>query len=317
MKENTFGLKSSKRIFILKTVVVLCLLSFLTYKIAFSSAWISFRVIELVHPSFILVVVILMIFNWGLETLKWQILVKDIEYLSLKSAFKSVLAGLSSGLLTPNRIGNFIGRLAYIKKENHNQATINTLIGNLAQFISTILVGFIAMLFLVSSKFDFNHSNWVLCFSFLFICAGSYVYFKPKVVDFYPLNLLLNKDTKRSIEQIQGANSYNKFKVLMLSIMRYFIFCVQYYLLFQAFGLVISSFLLFGLIAVVFLITTLIPSLLFGKLFVRESVAVFVFSMVSIDVSLILMVSFLLWLINLAIPAVVGSVFWLKQQRYA
>jgi hypothetical protein len=60
---------------------------------------------------------------------------------------------------------------------------------------------------------------------------------------------------------------------------------------------------------------TLIPSLFFGKLVVRESVAVFVFSYVGIETPLILIVAFLLWLINLAIPAGIGGLIWLNQSK--
>jgi uncharacterized membrane protein YbhN (UPF0104 family) len=286
------------------------------YKINSSSPIESLQKVELINPSLIIAVMLLMVFNWGLETKKWQILIQNIEPLSLVNAFKSVLAGLSSGLLTPNRVGNFIGRITYVKREYHNQAIINTLVGNLAQFISTILFGFIGVLFLLWNKFQIENSLLIIILSGIIMSFGCYVYFKPVVVDFYPLNKLLSNKTKLSIEQISSSKPIIKVKVLVLSILRYFVFCIQYLLLFKAFGLLISPFVLLSLIATVFLITTLLPSLLFGKLFIRESVAVFIFSLSYIDVSMTLVVAFLLWLINLAIPSVLGSVFWLKRKDY-
>jgi uncharacterized membrane protein YbhN (UPF0104 family) len=273
--------------------------------------------IELFYPQLIGVVVLLMVLNWGLETKKWQVLMHGVERLSLATAFKSVLAGLSSGLLTPNRIGNFIGRLTYVKREHHNQATINTLVGNLAQFISTILAGVIGVLFLLFFKLQIENSIWILIFSGIFSSFACYIYFKPNVLNTEPFNKLFSRKTKRSIQQINDSKTSIKIKILILSMLRYFVFCLQYYLLFKAFGLDMSSSILLSLIGTVFLITTLVPSLLFGKLFIRESVAVFVFSLANIDLSLILVVAFLLWLINLAIPAIAGSIFWLKQKEYA
>ena len=272
---------------------------------------------KLIDSKLIGLTVLLMIFNWGLETLKWQTLLENVQKLSFLDSFKSVLAGLSSGLLTPNRIGNFIGRLAYIEKENHNKATINTLIGNLAQFISTLLMGLIGLFSLLFLEYNIHNTSWILILSICFSSFGCLIYFKPLILDFFPVNKLFSIKTKQSLLDINNSHISIKTKVLGLSVLRYIVFCSQYFLLFKAFGLEISSILLFSLIATVFLITTLIPSLLFGKLFVRESVAVFIFSLAGINLSLILLVAFLLWFINLAIPAIVGSVFWLKQSQYA
>jgi len=273
--------------------------------------------LQLSHPSLIGLVVMLMVINWGLETKKWQVLLKNVQKLSFFDSFKSVLAGLSSGLLTPNRIGNFIGRLAFIKKKNHNRAIVNTLVGNLAQFISTLLMGGIGFFSLMSFKLNVPNSTWIVLFSVIFSAIGCYIYFKPKVLNFYPLNKLFSDKTKSSIQNINDSNSNFKIKILGLSMMRYFVFSIQYLLVFKAFGLQLPVDVMLSLIATVFLITTVIPSLLFGKLFVRESVAVFIFSLAEIDVSLILVVAFLLWVINLVIPAVIGSFFWLKQKQYA
>jgi len=315
--KNTLSLKSTKSIFLLKSLFVVVLMGYLVYKISTSSILDSIHEIEMIKIELIGFTLLLMMLNWGLETRKWQVLLQNVQKLSFVNAFKSVLAGLSSGLLTPNRIGNFIGRLAYVNKENHNQATVNTLVGNLAQFISTVLMGVIGFSFLLLLKFDIQNNIWICVLSIFFSSLACYVYFKPSVINFAPFNKLFGDQTKLSIQEINDSRTNLKLKVLGLSVVRYIVFCVQYFLLFKAFGLEISTIVLFSLITTVFLLTTLIPSLLFGKLFVRESVAVFVFSLVSIDLSLILLVAFLLWIINLVIPAVIGSVFWLKQVKYA
>jgi len=220
-------------------------------------------------------------------------------------------------MLTPNRIGNFIGRLAYVKKEHHNEATVQTLIGNLAQFVSTIIMGIVGFLVVIYFYLDIQNSMLIITLSVSFSFFGLLLYFKPKKIDFYPLNKLFSDKTKQSIQQANQSPVILKVNILVLSLLRYSVFCIQYVLLFKAFGISTSILFLVGLIATVFLITTLIPSLLFGKLFVRESVAVFIFSYASIDVSLIIMVAFILWLINLAVPAILGSLFWLKQKQHA
>jgi len=315
--KNTLSLKSTKSIFLLKSLFVVVLIGYLIYKISNSSILNSIYEIEVIDSKFIGFTLVLMVFNWGIEAKKWQILLQGVQELSFANSFKSVLSGLSSGLLTPNRIGNFVGRLAYVDKKNHNQAVVNTLIGNLAQFISTVVLGVIGCFFLLFLKFDIQNDIWIVIVSIFFSSLACYVYFKPSVINFAPVNKLFGDQTKLSIQEINHSSTSLKLKVLGLSVARYIVFCVQYFLLFNAFGLEIPAIVLFSLITTVFLLTTLIPSLLFGKLFVRESVAVFIFSLASIDLSLILLVAFLLWGINLAIPAVIGSAFWLKQTKYA
>lgn len=270
---------------------------------------------EITHFYYLVTASLLTLANWGLESKKWQLLIQPIQTISFFTAVKSVLAGLTTGLLTPNRLGNFIGRLAFVKKENHNQAIVNTLIGNLAQFVSTLLIGLIGFLTLLYLQFDILNSKLIIIISVLLTGVGFLLYFKPATINISPINKLFSDKTKASIQQVECTPKVLKIKILSLSVLRYVVFCIQYYLLFLTFA-PSTPILFFGLITSTFLITTLIPSFFFGKLFVRESVAVFIFSLAYIDTTLVLLVAFLLWLINLAIPAIIGSIIWLKQKQH-
>ena len=69
----------------------------------------------------------------------------DKEYkISLTVAFKAAFAGNATGAFTPNRIGGFVGRVMYLPKEQVLTGTLNTFVGNLAQFLSTIIFGIIS-----------------------------------------------------------------------------------------------------------------------------------------------------------------------------
>jgi uncharacterized membrane protein YbhN (UPF0104 family) len=258
---------------------------------------------------------LLMVINWGLEIFKWKLLVQSIQKLSWLNSAKSVLAGLASGLLTPNRIGNFVGRLAFIDKTNQNKALINTLVGNLAQFLSTLLVGLIGFLILIQLQLQLINQGLVITLSLLLVVVALSLYFKPSIVVGKFTRFFITDKTKQSINEVEAMPNKFKLNILFISTLRYSVFCVQYYVLFLAFNIQVSPLELFSLIATTFLITTLIPSLFFGKLFVRESTAVFIFSLAAIDITVVLVIAFLLWFINLAIPAIFGSYFWLKQKH--
>jgi uncharacterized membrane protein YbhN (UPF0104 family) len=304
-----------KYLFTFKLIIVGILLSYLVYKIASESALKELNKYSNFDIQFILLATLLTIFNWGLEAKKWQLLVKDIIKLSYLNSFKSVLAGLSIGILTPNRLGNFIGRLAWVEKEHHKRATVNTMLGNLAQFVATISMGVVGLLLAISINFSIANQWLVLLMSLLVIALAIRVYFKPTIILKPFLKPFFNDKTIASIILLETNPTRFKLNVLGLSFLRYMVFLIQYFLLFKAFNVEQSTILMFSLIATVYLLMTLIPSLFFGKLVVRESVAVFVFSYVGIETPLILIVAFLLWLINLAIPAGIGGLMWLNQSK--
>lgn len=306
---------SKSSLTILKLIISLGVIGYLFYKIKNEPILESIGQTEVQSPIYLVITAILMVANWGLEAKKWEFLIKPVQPLSFSIAFKSVLAGLTTGLFTPNRLGNFIGRLAFVNKEHHNQAIVNTLIGNLAQFVSTLMIGLIGLLTLLHLEFNVLNSSVIIILSLILISLGLLLYFKPIIVDIKPINFIFSSKTKSAIQQVNNTSTQLKINILSLSFTRYMVFCVQYYLLFLAFESA-PVILFFGLISSTFLITTLIPSLFFGKLFVRESVAIFVFSTAHVDTTLVLIVAFLLWLFNLAIPALIGSLIWLKQKQH-
>ena len=63
-------------------------------------------------------IIILVFANWGLEARKWQVILKKLERISFFTAFKAVLSGLTLSLNTPNRIGEYGGRILYVKDGN-------------------------------------------------------------------------------------------------------------------------------------------------------------------------------------------------------
>jgi len=105
--------------------------------------------------------------------------------------------------------------------------------------------------------------------------------------------------------------------VLMLSLLRYLVFSFQFYMLNTIFGVTMP--LLHGLmlIAVIYFIMTIIPTVALTELGIRGSVAISVFNLyysmqpdaATGIASGVFFASTLLWIINLGIPAVAGSFF--------
>ena len=79
--------------------------------------------------------------NWGLETEKWRRLLRPELVLSFRRARAGIFTGISVSLFTPNRIGEYGGRLLLIPAAKSWLGLAATLIGNMAQWVVLLLGG--------------------------------------------------------------------------------------------------------------------------------------------------------------------------------
>lgn len=122
---------------------------------------------------------------------------------------------------------------------------------------------------------------------------------------------------KKYTKVFSWYNSNDLMKVLGLSLFRYLVFSLQFYLLLRAFDLKIPYFEAMMLIALVYLFMTIIPTIALTELGVRGSVSLFVFSLYFEPLGswndqaalAVASASTILWLINLALPALLGIIF--------
>ncbi|WP_066758629.1 lysylphosphatidylglycerol synthase transmembrane domain-containing protein [Crocinitomix algicola] len=265
------------------------------------------------HYQYAILAILLMPINWSLEALKWKALILPIKPIRFAEAIKAVLAGLSTGIMTPNRVGNFIGRIAFIDKADRTHAAFFTLIANLAQFVVSIGCGTVAFLF--TQQINFEISTYFLQIISLFILIfGILIYLKPSRIVRKPLKRFLPKDIEESVKFVSEASSGIKLKIIGLSLFRYGIFVSQYVLIVFTFMPHLSIYELYMHIMLVYLLVTVLPSLIFGKLFMREAAALIVLSAIGVSTSVILLTGFILWFVNIALPALVGGFFLIRNK---
>jgi hypothetical protein len=97
---------------------------------------------ELVLLSFLLVIV-----NWGLEALKWQILLRHSIPVQWFDALKYVLSGVTLGFITPGRTGEFAGRMILLPEGKRLQTIVLSMLGGIAQIIPIVLFGILISVF--------------------------------------------------------------------------------------------------------------------------------------------------------------------------
>jgi uncharacterized membrane protein YbhN (UPF0104 family) len=263
-------------------------------------------------------VIILMAFNWGMEALKWKVLVRHIQPISFFTAYKAVLAGQSFAMNTPNRVGEYLGRVIYIGEGNRLRAIVITFIGSISQLIVTVLLGCISLLFLQQLLADSSQQQaWV---SLMWIRTAIWVLFAASAILFiiyFKISAII-----KLVEMIPFVAKYAYFiqkleefewrellDVLALSFFRFCIFIVQYYLLLQVFNVSIDFWLTAGLTCIMFLAMAVVPTIALAELGLRGQLAVLLFGIASNNTLGIVLTASGIWLINLVVPALAGSLF--------
>ncbi len=247
---------------------------------------------------------VLMIFNWTIESLKWKILIEEVEKITLLKSLRAVLTGITLSLYSPNRSGEFLGRVMHLHPKQRVQGSLLTFIGSICQFTITIQVGLTALVF-YSLPESLNFINKTLIFFILILS-----YFILFNVTAWMQKLKHFKFLARYEDRFRVLEKFSKQKlalVYVLSAMRYLVFAFQFYMLLKICGIDMPFNNMVTNIAVSFLLTSIIPSVALGELGIRGSVNLNLFSANHAHDTSILVASFLLWLINLAIPAVIGA----------
>lgn len=296
-------------------------------------------------------VVLLMPINWALETKKWLQLMERIEILPFGRAFKAILAGLTFSLFTPNRIGEYGGRILMVSDGNRVKSVFATLVGSFSQWIVLFTSGFMGLgLFMLLQQEQLGLSyglvflglTVLMLLSILFLVA----YFNiPWVIhlakkmrwSYAWLGKVFKADQKfgkwlrvkfhwlrAGLLKVQKNIFlyYNRKELslaLLFSFLRYSTYSIQYMLLLYFFGSDLTVFEHVLGIVIIYLLQTGIPIPPSTGLLMRGNIALGVFGFfvgTSANLTMpILAATFALWLINVVLPALVGLFFIIRIQN--
>ena len=88
---------------------------------------------------------LLMFLNWYVEALKWKYLVQKIEIISTWKAVESVFCGLTWAVFTPNRIGEYGGRVFFLSRNKRIKGAIAMTVGAFGQLVLINVLGSLAL----------------------------------------------------------------------------------------------------------------------------------------------------------------------------
>lgn len=264
--------------------------------------------------AYLIAAILLMPVNLGLESYKWMLAVRRVQDISLGKAFKAVFSGVAFSISTPNSLGDYVGRVLYMDDGKRIKAISLTIVANISQLIVTILMGALALFFLKNTltKSDLLSTifvNTVLSSSVLALIILLLFYFRlpwlVRIID----NLPQFKKFSWITEAVEHVDATLLVRFLSLSIGRFVIFSLQYFLLFKLYGVEINVFECWMSISVMFLVMTAIPTIaLFTDVGLKNELSIRLVGLFSSNHLGISFTSLSVWLINLVIPALIGSI---------
>lgn len=267
----------------------------------------------------LLIVCLLAWINWSLEAVKWKLLISKIEEVSFVKALRAFFNGITLSFFTPNRMGEFAGRVIYLRKENAVSGALLSFIGSAAQLLVTIQCGALAAMIYVSRFIEMEDRNLLilrLVFIALILLSTWGWWNMPRLVRITD-KMKIRTSWKEKVHIWDRCSATDLLKVWSLSFLRYTVFTTQSVLVYQAVGVSADIGELAGLTALSYLFITIIPSIALGELGIRGSVNIALFGYAGALSSDILLATFCIWLINLAFPAFFGavSVLFLKIRK--
>ena len=261
----------------------------------------------------LVIVVILMLLNWSLEAMKWRLAVQEIQPLGFLKAFKAVLSGVSFSVNTPNRIGEYLGRVLYVEEGNRLKAVSLTIVASMSQLIVTLLAGLVGLIFL-KRKILISEmapdSLWMQVFQyglFIVLLILTLVYFRLSILTALVDKLPNGARYAWISNSLKTLRATLLLKLLSLSAIRYVVFSAQYFLLFRLFGVNMDWWQSFWAVSVIFLVLAIIPTFAIAELGIRGKVSLKFFGLFSPNSLAISITTVTIWLINLILPAIVGS----------
>lgn len=266
------------------------------------------------NMAYMSIVLIVMPLNLISEAIKWRRLLLPIHNISYSESIFAVLAGLSGALSTPNRIGDIPMRALLLPVQYRKRAVILGFTGSFAMNAVVAAVGIAAIpLYLMSYG-----GNKVISGSYIAVAVTTTVLLIVMLFSLPSLALRISALVKtkgngnlshKFVKALQTMSVFSRrqmLSIMAISLLRYFIFTSQYYLMLLAFNAGISPFDAMSTIPIIYLLSTITPMISATEAVTRSGYALLLFTPFNIQAPEILFATMSLWIVNNAVPTITG-----------
>ena len=113
---------------------------------------------------------------------------------------------------------------------------------------------------------------------------------------------------KKHLKLLTNYSNKRLMKALLLALLRYLVFCIQFILILHFFGLEVPAIWTFWGVTIIYLFHTGIPLPPFVDVIARSELALILWENYHPNELSVVSASFSIWMINLVIPAIVGLI---------
>lgn len=304
---------------LIKAAIVLFAFWFIYHKLVANKNLSDFRTLlkdidQLEITAVIGFVVLLMFVNWLLEAAKWKYLMSHIEAISFYKAVESVFCGLTLAIFTPNRLGEYGGRVFFLSPRRRIVGVVAMSVGSIGQLVLTNVFGAIAACFFIYRFIPIDRVLFIaVVFLAVFFCLFFIVfYFNIKWLNGILLSFKFTRKYKKFYSILGRYRRRELLRIIGYCLARYLVFSSQYFILFIWLipGLHYADIVM--MTCLLFLVQSALPSLDLFDVGIRSVTAVELFKHVTDQHVAVIACTASIWLINIIIPAILGAYFVFK-----
>lgn len=307
------NLKKVNIIYFLKLLVAICIILFLIYFVEFDEI---IKILSQIDYFFLGAVILLLVLNIYFQFKKWEVLCNNTlnEYDSSKIV-KSLLIGISAGMFTPMKSGEYFARALELKEASSTKVTLATMVDKSFTFITIFVFGGPVFIFSLEKFVSAGTSVLVVSTSIFIILVSliALVFVNRKKIK---LNSAKNKITKKVKEFLESINSVSTkviIKTFLYAILHLAVICFQFLFLLLAFnGSMNQHF--FQIPLLMFFIQIFIPPLVLGEIGIRESAAVYLVDKIGLNPAIGFNAAMFLFLINFILPSLLTLLFIFRKK---
>lgn len=302
--------------FVLKAAIVVFAFWFIYHKLVANENLREFgKLIEQIPKSEIVIVLsvvfLLMFLNWGLEAAKWQRLISQVERITLWRAIESVFCGLTWAVFTPNRIGEYGGRVFFLSPKRRIIGVVAMAVGNIGQMVLTNVFGAVALSIFIYRfvGIDYRLFYALVVLSLMFCLFFIVFYFNIRWLNGILLSVRFTRRYKKFYSILARYKKRELLNILLFCLARYAVFSTQYFILFHWLIPEIHYLDILMMVSILFFVQSTLPSLDLFDIGVRSVTASYFFSSVTTQDVAVIACTASIWLVNIIIPAILGTYF--------
>jgi uncharacterized protein (TIRG00374 family) len=266
-------------------------------------------------PWWILPAVLLMPLNLFLEGYRWHRLVRRIApRVRLRESLGAMMAGYPLGFATPGRIGDYVGRAYYLRYHNKWALAALTFAERAMTLACCVVFGLAALLYFLVTRTELATPAWMVVFYVGALAASALLglLLYPRAAHALLMAVTPSRRIRRMLRFLKRYSSRDAYELFGLSAVRYAVFSTQFACLVLAFDPGVSWLTAYVGVALVFFAKSAIPSFTVADLGIREGAAVYFFDAMGADVAAAFNASFLVFCLNILLPAIIGLPFVLR-----